>query len=177
MGALSALRTLSPVAQTMAAPAAATGLSGLAGLETYERLNNVRPETDRPDSGWEWLGTVENAGIDALVRAPIAAYKTARQWATPQKMAAWKGMSGSILRDAGALSMLDATVKTAGDVYNTDTDRYYKRFGFDPNTVDRTLGKDLGIRTLGATSDLGARITDFIPFIGDTRRFYRDYQE
>lgn len=121
----------------------------------------------------------DNFAWNTAFEAPVAAYRSWRQWATPARMAPFREAGKSVLRDVKGLAALEAAARTAADVYGTDTDDYYKRFGFDPNTVDRTFAKDLGVRSLGAASDLGARAADIVrPFTGvDVRRFYRDYQE
>lgn len=120
----------------------------------------------------------ENTAWDAAASVPGAAIKTVRQWASPERLTPWKQAGKSILRDAKGLAGLDVAARTAFDVANTNTDDYYKRFGFDPSTADRTFAKDLGVRSLGAASDMGARVVDLFPFTDlDIRRYYRDYQE
>jgi hypothetical protein len=61
----------------------------------------------------------------------------------------------------GAAAALAAPIASAVDTYNTSTDDYYKRFGLEQpegNGLLRNL-KDLGVRGLGAASDLGNTLT------------------
>lgn len=178
------LRNAADSAQSMlrrAAPsvgrAFTPALSGaLAIPQVLDEFKPVRPESSRPDPGWEWMGLADYAAIDSAIRAPITAVTNAVAKRTPYARAIpWGVVGKSILRDTGALGVFDAATKTAGDVYHTPTENYYRRYGFDPNNPG--LAKDLAVRTLGATSDFGARVADHIPGVGDVRRFYRDYQE
>jgi hypothetical protein len=60
----------------------------------------------------------------------------------------------SVLRGAAPL----AAAASAADTFVTPTEDYYTRFGFDPNQNRdglTGLAKDVGVRALGAASDLG----------------------
>lgn len=167
------LRGAAPAVGRAATPALAGALAIPQVLDEFEP---VRPESSRPDPGWEWMNPADYAAIDTVIQAPITAVINAAAKRVPYaRTIPWGAVGKSILRDAGALGVFDAAVKTAGDVYHTPTENYYRRYGFDPNNPG--LAKDLAVRTLGATSDLGARVADHIPGVGDIRRFYRDYQE
>lgn len=167
------LRSASPPVGRAATPTLAGAFAIPQVLDEFEP---VRPESSRPDPGWEWMGLADYAAIDSAIRAPITAVTNAAAKRVPYARAIpWGAVGKSILRDTGALGVFDAAAKTAGDVYHTPTEDYYRRYGFDPNNPG--LAKDLAVRTLGATSDFGARVADHIPGVGDVRRFYRDYQE
>lgn len=62
--------------------------------------------------------------------------------------------SARAVKGAGALAAL---ATTAGDAASTDTEEYRKRFGLETN--DPSLLGDIGVRTLGAASDLGNNLT------------------
>ncbi len=167
------LRGAAPAVGRAVTPALA---GALAIPQVLDEFKPVRPESSRPDPGWEWMGLANNAAIDSAIRAPITAVTNAVAKRVPYaRTIPWGVVGKSILRDTGALGVFDAAAKTAGDVYHTPTEKYYRRYGFDPNNPG--LAKDLAVRTLGATSDFGARVADHIPGVGDVRRFYRDYQE
>lgn len=174
--AQSMLRRVAPAVGRVATPALAGAYAIPPVLDEFEP---VRPESDRPDPGWEWTNLVNYAATDAATRVPITAGINAVAKRIPYpavgRAIPWGVLGKSILRDTGALGVFDAAVKTVGDVYHTPTENYYRRYGFDPNNPG--LAKDLAVRTLGATSDFGARFADHIPGVGDVRRFYRDYQE
>ena len=171
--AQSMLRRAAPAVGEVATPVLAGEYAIPPVLDEFEP---VRPESSRPDPGWEWTNLVNYAAADSATRAPITAVTNAVAKRIPYaRTIPWGVLGKSILRDTGALGVFDAAVKTAGDVYHTPTENYYRRYGFDPNNPG--LAKDLAVRTLGATSDFGARVADYIPGVGDVRRFYRDYQE
>ena len=171
--AQSMLRRAAPAVGGVATPALAGAYAIPPVLDEFEP---VRPESSMPDPGWEWMNLVNYAAADSATRAPITAVTNAVAKRIPYaRTIPWGVLGKSILRDTGALGVFDAAVKTAGDVYHTPTENYYRRYGFDPNNPG--LAKDLAVRTLGATSDFGARVADHIPGVGDVRRFYRDYQE
>lgn len=72
------------------------------------------------------------------------------------------GAMRKVANVAGRVAAPLALGATAGAVAGTDTGEYEKRFGFDPGGSDGTVGgfaRDLGIRTLGAASDLGNALT------------------
>jgi hypothetical protein len=71
---------------------------------------------------------------------------------------------------AGRVAALPALVSTAIDTANTPTEDYRKRFGMETN--DPSLLGDLGVRTLGAASDLGNALT-----FGQAGKLYRDKQQ
>lgn len=61
------------------------------------------------------------------------------------------------LRAAKGAGALGALVATAADTAGTDTEEYRKRFGLE--TEDPSMLGDIGVRTLGAASDLGNVLT------------------
>jgi hypothetical protein len=76
------------------------------------------------------------------------------------------GMPQEALAKAGTVAALGAT---ANDVWNTPTEDYRKRFGAETN--DPSLVGDVGIRALGAASDLGNNMT-----LGLSGKYFQDKQ-
>jgi hypothetical protein len=80
----------------------------------------------------------------------------------------------SLLKRVGAgigrVGALGALAGTAAATASTPTEDYRKRFGLE--TSDPSLAGDIGVRTLGAASDLGNAMT-----MGLAGRFYRDKQD
>lgn len=67
-----------------------------------------------------------------------------------------------------------AAASSAADTFETPTSDYETRFGFGPSTSDSptvNLVRDIGVRALGAASDLGNTLT-----LGAAGQFYRDKQ-
>lgn len=69
----------------------------------------------------------------------------------------------------GRVAAIPALVGTGLEVADTSTEDYRKRFGLE--TKDPSLLGDIGVRALGAASDLGDVLT-----FGQASRFYRDKQ-
>lgn len=74
---------------------------------------------------------------------------------------------GAALKRTGALGALASTALESG---STPTEQYRKRFALE--TDEPSLAGDLGVRALGAASDLGNVLTG-----GLAGRFYRDKEE
>lgn len=64
-------------------------------------------------------------------------------------------------RALGAIAAPAALASTGTEVANTPTDAYEKRFGLGANNIDGVGGlvRDVGVRALGAASDLGDAMT------------------
>lgn len=103
--------------------------------------------------------TAGGAALDAGSRIANAA-KNARAASIP-------GMPESKLGKLGAAAALGTT---AVDVAGTDTQDYRKRFGLE--TSDPSLLGDVGVRALGAASDLGNNMS-----LGLAGKYYRDLQD
>lgn len=77
----------------------------------------------------------------------------------------------------GALGALGATALDAG---GTPTEDYVTRFGGNPDTYEPSFLKDVGVRTLGAASDLGGQALDLAAGVTGlpigTEDLYRDKQ-
>lgn len=84
----------------------------------------------------------------------------------PEKAASWTGKVANAGKVAGKIAAPLALGASLGSrVYGTDTDTYRKRFGMElaPGEDASFLG-DVGVRTLGAASDVPAALADFLTF-------------
>lgn len=121
-------------------------------------------------------GSVQNAtetvrGADRTARSGRKALDVADDAVGKATGRAAQGASkvraaGAGLKRLGALGALGAT---ALDVASTPTEQYRERFGLE--TDDPSLLGDIGVRALGAASDLGNVMT-----LGAAGNFYRDKQ-
>lgn len=113
------------------------------------------PQLDSIATG---LGYADGASLASAASSQIAADTAGAARATLPKSALGK------LGVAGALGA------TAATTYGTPTEDYRKRFGMETN--DPSFLGDIGIRALGAASDLGDTVT-----LGYAGSYYRDKQE
>lgn len=86
------------------------------------------------------------------------------------KSAASTNLPGTPKSALGKLGSVGALADTAYTGFNTSTEDYRKRFGLE--TDDPSLLGDVGVRTLGAASDLGNAMT-----FGLASKFFRDKQD
>lgn len=145
---------------TMGDVGGAAGVAALGGSAIVERINNARkaaianqlaasaagplpagtPVPKPPITAASVLGNM-GSGISAGLQSKLAPVLPATK--------------------LGAAAVLAAPIASAVDTFNTSTDDYYKRFGLEQpegNGLLRNL-KDLGVRGLGAASDLGNTLT------------------
>lgn len=80
-----------------------------------------------------------------------------------------QGINRAANTGLGKLGTVGALASTGFAVADTPTEQYRERFGMQTN--DPSLLGDLGVRTLGAASDLGVAMT-----LGQAGRFYADKQ-
>jgi len=80
-----------------------------------------------------------------------------------------QGINRAANTGLGKLGTVGALASTGFAVADTPTEQYRERFGMQTN--DPSLLGDLGVRTLGAASDLGNALT-----LGQAGRFYADKQ-
>ena len=66
-----------------------------------------------------------------------------------------------VMKAAGAVALPATLAGTASAAAETPTSDYEKRFGFEPNSIEGVggLARDVGVRALGAASDLGNALT------------------
>ena len=104
-------------------------------------------------------GTTAPAAAAAPAGAPAPA--AAPQGAGYRAGAALGRAAAPLLKAAGSVAMPAVLAGTAGTVGDTPTSDYESRFGFSPNTTEgvRGLARDVGVRALGAASDLGDALT------------------
>lgn len=93
--------------------------------------------------------------------APAATTAATPQGAAYRAGAAAGRLASPVLKAAGAVAAPATLLGTADTVANTPTSDYETRFGFGPNTHDGVAGlaRDVGVRALGAASDLGDVLT------------------
>lgn len=86
-----------------------------------------------------------------------------------------QGINRAANTGLGKLGTVSALASTGFAVADTPTEQYRERFGLGDYNPDDSNGmrfaKDLGVRTLGAASDLGVAMT-----LGQAGRFYADKQ-
>lgn len=129
----------------------------------------ARNRTNRP-------GRVENAtetvqGADRTATAPRRAIDVdgkAGEFLGRAKQG--EGVLKRAGRAVGRTGALGALASTALDTANTPTEEYRKRFGLETN--DPSLLGDIGVRALGAASDLGNAMT-----LGFAGRAFRDRED
>lgn len=108
--------------------------------------------------------TAERGGRNAITRAGDA---IDRSMTAPEGSGRLRRGLNSAVGRGGAAAALGATALTA---YDTPTEQYRERFGLE--TDDPSLLGDIGVRAMGAASDLGNALT-----FGQAGRFYRDLQQ
>ena len=106
-------------------------------------------------------GTTAPAPAAAPAPAPAGAPAPAPQGAGYRAGAALGRAAAPLLKAAGSVAMPAVLASTAGTVGDTPTSDYETRFGFSPNTTEgvRGLARDVGVRALGAASDVGDALT------------------
>lgn len=135
-------------------------------IKRAEKLNRQQERNARVEIGKEKIKQIPGKVKEAASKADDAVGKfTGRAAPNAGRLA----KVGGALKRGGAAGALLGTAMTAG---TTDTDEYRKRFGLElgPDEDPNFLG-ELGIRTLGAASDLGDALT-----FGGASNFYRDKQ-
>lgn len=81
------------------------------------------------------------------------------------------GMVRRAAQGAKRIGALGALAGTALEAGSTSTDDYRERFGMEPGNMDTSPMADVGVRALGAASDLGNLLT-----FGAAGHLYRDKQ-
>lgn len=120
------------------------------------------------DLPWEATAEAQNmkgALEEAVKNGKISAEEAVQAAKNPGLLR--RVLNSKLVGKAGAAAAL---ASTAGTAALTDTEQYRKRFGLE--TTDPSFLGDLGVRTLGAASDLGNAMT-----FGQAGRFYRDLQD
>lgn len=131
-----------------------------------------RTETAVPGKN-EAIPQKQSAG--AKVNAAADKVRTAAENSKPGQMlrGALPEGTGAIRRGVNSVGKAAAPLAlgaTAYNTFNTPTEDYRTRFGLETN--DPSFLGDLGVRALGAASDLGSVLT-----FGAADRFYRDKQQ
>lgn len=166
-------------------------VAGLSNMVANSRARGFNPQARQylADGGvaeWDEIdaakaaalagGAAYKAGVTptAVAGAAKNAASSVGQFAKAGRMAASnvsvlpKGFAPS--SKLGKAGVVGALASTALDVAGTDTDQYRKRFGME--TDNPSFAGDLGVRALGAASDLGNVMT-----LGLAGKYYRDKQE
>ena len=97
----------------------------------------------------------------AATVAPAPTTAPAPQGAAYRAGAAVGRVAAPALRAVGAAAVPATLAGTGGTVAATPTEDYEKRFGLQPNSLEGFAGfaRDVGVRALGAASDLGDGLT------------------
>lgn len=120
---------------------------------SQERLDSLRRARAAPAPG--------PAAPAAPSTAPAAAQPptTLRQRSYDLGKSAGRRFAQKPVGPVGRAGLLAGTaIMSAADSFGRDTEDYYRRLGMD--TGDRSLLRDLGARSVGVVSDLGAAILD-----------------
>lgn len=80
------------------------------------------------------------------------------------RRAAGSGVAGGL----GAAAGISGALRSGG----TGTENYYERFGMNPESAGLSFWKDLGVRGMGAMTDVGAAAADMVG--GDLRKNFAD---
>lgn len=93
--------------------------------------------------------------------APAASASASPQSAGYRAGAAVGRGIAPVMKAAGAVALPATLAGTASAAAETPTSDYEKRFGFEPNSIEGVggLARDVGVRALGAASDLGDALT------------------
>jgi hypothetical protein len=135
------------------------------GIVGYEKGGKTTKEDFMPD---EWRGDDSAATTFGAITVPSKAVGATRRAIQDAKILANYGTDaqsvikpvGRFGKAAGAVGRVAAPVGiglTALDTYATPTEQYDKRFGFEGR--EPSFVGDLGVRSLGAASDLGNTLT------------------
>lgn len=117
---------------------------------------------------------------DNVVRQPPAAPKRPGSYVgqdfapAARATTGLRGVANTVGKFAGPLAVATTGAQAINDVASTDTEDYATRFGIQPRNDGTILGDllpNIGLRTLGAASDLGNALT-----FGLAGNFFRDKQ-
>lgn len=156
-------------AQRRARAAAAPKPSGIdAGMQ--DRLAKMRAADTAAAERSLAQQRIQPAPAAAAAPKPAAAPAAAKPAA-----AAPVGKVAKIARAAKAVGTVGALAATGIDTATTEQEDYYKRFGLEPKndgTITGDLLPNVGVRALGAASDLGNALT-----FGAAGKLFRDKQQ
>jgi hypothetical protein len=160
--------SLDPAAETFAYGDYADGgtVSDEEKIKRAEKWNRQNTRNARVEIAKETVKKIPGQVRDAASKADDA---VGRFTSRADKGAGFMKKAGAGVKRLGAAGALAGTALTTGD---TDTDQYRKRFGLEPSNADTGFFNDLGVRTLGAASDLGNALT-----FGAAGKFFRDSEE
>lgn len=131
------------------------------------------PANGSPEArAWQASRAAPPVGAAPVAAAPAAA--VVEPGAAYRAGAATGRGLASAARMLGQVAPVAALADTATQGFGTPTEAYEKRFGLGPNSYDGVTGfaRDVGVRALGAASDLGNAMTG-----GLAGNLYRDKQE
>lgn len=122
------------------------------------------PANGSPEAkAWQAQRAAAAAGAagNAAPPTPSAPAATAPQGAAYRAGAAAGRLANPVLKAAGAVATPAILAGTAGTVLSTPTSAYETRFGLGANEHEGVAGlvRDVGVRSLGAASDLGDALT------------------
>lgn len=140
-----------------------------AGPDVSDVRAKYNPANGSPEAqAWQAQRAAANASPAAAATPAMGSTATP----TPTATAASQGMgyragaalgraAAPVLRAAGAVAVPATLAGTASATGETPTSDYEKRFGLGSNTYDGVgaLARDVGVRALGAASDLGDALT------------------
>jgi hypothetical protein len=139
----------------------AAGVAALGGSAIVERINNARNAAIAARNAALSVGPLPG-GTPPMPKAPITAASVLGNMGSGISAGLQSKLAPVLpATKLGAAAALAAPIASAVNTYNTSTDDYYKRFGLEQpegNGLLKNL-KDLGVRGLGAASDLGNTLT------------------
>jgi hypothetical protein len=143
------------------------------GIVAFAEAGSVEG-TESGGEGFDWqtLGGITAAtamygpSVVSAIQKGGPAAKAALEFIKKTPVKALPGMARNLARPA-------IPIMSAYETATTPTEDYRERFGFDPSASEGILGfiEDLGVRTLGAASDLGN-----VGTFGLAGNLYRDKQ-
>lgn len=131
------------------------------GPDVTDARAKYNPANGSPEAkAWQ----AQRAAANASPTAPAAqaASTTAASQGPGYRAGAAIGRGiAPVMKAAGAVALPATLAGTASAVAETPTSDYEKRFGFAPNLMEGVGGlvRDVGVRALGAASDLGDTLT------------------
>lgn len=140
--------------ERQAAQAAARANPVPAGTPEYTPGDPSRYRTPEMRPG---AGAVGQDAVAASARTGTAASQAATRGAASRAAYYARNAAGAAARGAARVALPAALGATAYEAANTDTEDYRKRFGLE--TKDPSLLGDIGVRALGAGSDLANMAT------------------
>lgn len=156
--------------------------SALRGYADGEMIDDEEAKKRAAENRARKPGSVENA--TETVKKPVKGAQSnpvggnvstqgeGRVGGPTRKHMARRALDRGASSAAGKAGIAGMLGMTALDVANTPTEQYRERFGMELGPgEDPTLMGDMGVRALGAASDLGSVLT-----FGAADRFYRDKQ-